>query len=76
MNIRDYPASHLEKKINKKERFFYCCSRFHSHSIVFINDHSEYYKISVKWAYLAAEQNFCRQTLHLGIFLVVMLFGV
>jgi hypothetical protein len=31
-----------------KERGLYCCPTFHSHSMVFNNEHSSYPKISVK----------------------------
>jgi len=64
-----------------KDQHFYCCSTFHSHSSVFNNEHNSYRtlkwvwnstKLAVEWWSLLL----LIRTIHLDIFIVLMLFDV
>ena len=64
-----------------KDQHFYCCSTFHSHSSVFNNEHNSYRtlkwvwnstKLAVEWWSLLL----LIRTIHLNIFIVLMLFDV
>ena len=67
--------------IKVKEQCFYCCSTFHSHCRVFNNEHNSYRTLKWVWNSTkpAVEQwslLLLIRTIHLDIFIVLMLFDV
>lgn len=64
-----------------KDQCFYYCSTFHSHSSVFNNEHNSYH--TLKWVWNSTKVTVERwslllliRTIHLDIFIVLMLFDV